>query len=159
MSTISVLDDVLGLKSFIQVKLVEERLTYKELSELLQKNFPGIKGLSTRTLQRYCSNEGIQKTSKLSDDALDRVIEEGTGPPTLLLPAVILLPARKKLPKAGQILAIRNVYTHSVIASKQMNNWCKFCLHSFVCTAVGTGKLLHSVTIKLCFVGWSNLWP
>ena len=51
-------------------------------------------------------------------------------PPTLLLPSVILLPARKKLLKTGQILGIRNVYTHSVIASEQMNNWCKFCLHS-----------------------------
>ena len=51
-------------------------------------------------------------------------------PPTLLLPPVILLPARKKLLKTGQILGIRNVYTHSVIASDQMNNWCKFCLHS-----------------------------
>ena len=52
-------------------------------------------------------------------------------PPTLLLPSVILLPARKKLLKTGQILGIRNVYTHSVIASEQMNNWCKFCLHSY----------------------------
>ena len=52
-------------------------------------------------------------------------------PPTLLLPPVILLlPSRKKLLKIGQILGIRNVYTHSVIASEQMNNWCKFCLHS-----------------------------
>ena len=51
-------------------------------------------------------------------------------PLTLLLPSVILLPARKKLLKTGQILGIRNVYTHSVIASEQMNNWCKFCLHS-----------------------------
>ena len=39
-------------------------------------------------------------------------------PPTLLLPPVILLPAREKLPKTGLILGIRNVYTHSVIASK-----------------------------------------
>ena len=38
--------------------------------------------------------------------------------PTLLLPPVILLPAREKLPKTGLILGIRNVYTHSVIASK-----------------------------------------
>ena len=43
-------------------------------------------------------------------------------PPTLLLPPVILSPARKKLLKTGQILGIRNVYTHSVIASEQMNN-------------------------------------
>ena len=51
-------------------------------------------------------------------------------PPTLLLPPVILLPARKKMLKTGQILGIRNVYTHWVIASEHMNNWCKFCLHS-----------------------------
>ena len=41
---------------------------------------------------------------------------------TLLLPPVILLPARKKLLKTGQILGIRNIYTHSVIASEQMSN-------------------------------------
>ena len=39
-------------------------------------------------------------------------------PPPLLLPPVILLPARKKLPTTGQILGIRNLYTHTVIASK-----------------------------------------
>ena len=44
-----------------------------------------------------------------------------TSTPTLLLPSVILIPARKKLLKTGQILGIRNVYTHSVIASEQMN--------------------------------------
>ena len=37
--------------------------------------------------------------------------------PLLLLPA-ILLPARKKLPKTGHILGVRNLYTHTVIASK-----------------------------------------
>jgi len=76
MSTLSILDEVVGLKSFIQVKLVEERLTYQELSKVLQEMFPGQKGLSTRTLQRYCSCEGIQKTSKLSDNDLDRAIKE-----------------------------------------------------------------------------------
>ena len=39
-------------------------------------------------------------------------------PPTLLLSPVILLPTREKLPKTELILGIRNVYTHSVIASK-----------------------------------------
>ena len=77
---------------------------------------------------------------------------------------MILLPARKKLPKTGQILGIRNVYTHSVIASEHMNNWC-----NFVCTAVGTGKLLHNASLKSpylltklcalksCFVKFSHI--
>ena len=48
------------------------------------------------------------------------ILSPPTAPhlPTLLLPPVILLPAREKLPKTGLILGIRNVYTLSMIASK-----------------------------------------
>ena len=38
--------------------------------------------------------------------------------PTLLLPPVILLPVRKKLPKIGHILYVRNLHTHTMIASE-----------------------------------------
>jgi len=32
--------------------------------------------------------------------------------------------------KAGHNLAVRNFYTHTMIANRWMNNWCKFRLHS-----------------------------
>ena len=41
-----------------------------------------------------------------------------THPPPLLLPPVILLPVRKKLPKTERILCVRNLYTHTIIASE-----------------------------------------
>jgi len=45
-------------------------------------------------------------------------------PPPLLLPPVISLPVRKK---AAQN---EDLYTHTFIANRWMNNWNRFCLHS-----------------------------
>jgi len=38
--------------------------------------------------------------------------------PLILLPPVILLPARKKLPKTSYNLGVRNFYTHTMIANR-----------------------------------------
>jgi len=47
-------------------------------------------------------------------------------PSSLLLLPEILLPA---LHKTRHKLGVRNLYTHTMIANRWMNNWCKFCLH------------------------------
>jgi len=52
------------------------------------------------------------------------------NPPPLLLPPVISLPAWKKLSKTRHNLYVKNFYTHTMVANRWMNNWCKFCLHS-----------------------------
>jgi len=36
----------------------------------------------------------------------------------------------KKLPKTRHNLGVRNLYTHTMIANRWMNNWYKFRLHS-----------------------------
>lgn len=72
MSTIRELD----LKTFISLKFVEENLTYEELSKVLQQMYPGQKGFSVRSLQRYCSEESIHKTSRLSVRELNEVVQE-----------------------------------------------------------------------------------
>ena len=47
--------------------------SYEQVSEELQRAYPDIRGLSTRIMCRFCSSEGIHRTSRLSSDQLDRV--------------------------------------------------------------------------------------
>lgn len=74
MSAITDIDP--GLKNFIIKKLVHEGLTYEQLSIVLQQMYPGNRGFSVRSLQRYCSRENIHKTSRLSDTELHYVVQE-----------------------------------------------------------------------------------
>jgi len=46
-----------------------------------------------------------------------------------------------KLPKIRHNLGSRKLYTHTMIANRWMNNWCKFCLHS-----LWHWKLSHMIT-------------
>ena len=55
-------------------KIVEDNLTYEELSIILKQMFPNNKGLSVRSLQRYCSSENIHRTSRLNDLDLNDVV-------------------------------------------------------------------------------------
>ena len=76
MCTIDKFDD---MESFIRYKIEVENCSQKELSALLQQSFPGMKGLSVRSLQRFCSSQDIHRTSRLEEDELDQVVEESVN--------------------------------------------------------------------------------
>ena len=74
MSTITDIDP--RLKNFILKKLVHESLTYEQLSMVLQQMYPGYRGFSVRSLQRYCASENIRKTSRLKDTEMHHAVQE-----------------------------------------------------------------------------------
>ena len=64
--------------SFIRDK-VEKKWTHKAISFYLMSRYQGTRGLSTRSLQRYCSVNNIHKTSRLNDQDLDVVVSNAAS--------------------------------------------------------------------------------
>lgn len=60
---------------------VEQRWTHKEISSYLISEYGDIRvrGLSTRSVQRYCVKKGIHKTSRLNDEDLDVAVMNATA--------------------------------------------------------------------------------
>lgn len=53
--------------------MVHKGMTHKQISAELQIRFPGIRGLSERSVRRFCEKYGIHKPRGLE---LDRLVEE-----------------------------------------------------------------------------------
>jgi len=64
-----------GLEDLIREKIEVERWTHEKLSHYLNQTYPQQKGFSIRSIQRFCSDNGIHKTSRLSKDNLDAAVE------------------------------------------------------------------------------------
>lgn len=64
-----------GIESVLKKKVVDERKSYKTVSQELKNAYPSLtRGLSARSIRRYCSDHGIQGTSRLTDTQMDRVV-------------------------------------------------------------------------------------
>ena len=61
-------------EDFVREKIVVERCTHKQISDELQQSFPGEKGFSVRSMERFCSDRGISKTCDIDDKDLDEVV-------------------------------------------------------------------------------------
>ena len=60
-------------KDLVQKLLTEGQTYYDEMSHSLKQVYPGVQGLSARSVRRFCSKEGIKK---LKGPQLDTVVEE-----------------------------------------------------------------------------------
>lgn len=65
-----------NLESYIRKRITEDGITHSELSEELQHTYADERGLSTRSLERFCSTKGIRKTSRLPQESVERAVEE-----------------------------------------------------------------------------------
>lgn len=61
-------------KDFVREKVVMERCTHKQVSDQLQQFFPGERGFSVRSVERFCKDKGISKTADIDDQNLDEVV-------------------------------------------------------------------------------------
>ena len=68
------LEEISGMESFIRRKVELERKTHDQISEELQQDYPGTKGLSSRSIRRFCDAHNIHSTSRLSQAELSRVV-------------------------------------------------------------------------------------
>ena len=52
-------------------------MTYKEISARLQQACPQVRGLSERSVRRFCKENGIEKMNDAEvDDVIEEVVEE-----------------------------------------------------------------------------------
>ena len=61
-------------------KMVEvDRKSYQQISEELKIDFPGMRGLSARSVQRFCVSNDIHGTSRLGPVELSQVVTSAIG--------------------------------------------------------------------------------
>ena len=68
------MDSLDGLEDFVREKVEKERWTHSQISEHLQQAYPGVKGFSVRSIERFCREKEIRKTARLSDQELDEAV-------------------------------------------------------------------------------------
>ena len=66
------------LRSYIR-RRIEDGHSHKEIAKNLRQAFPTAKGLSARTVRRFCTKNNFHKTSRISNHALDVLVAYGIG--------------------------------------------------------------------------------
>ena len=64
------------LEDLVREKIVVEKYTHRQLSNELQLSFPGEKGFSVRSVERFCSEKGIKKITDISEEELEMILSE-----------------------------------------------------------------------------------
>ena len=63
-----------GLEDYVREKIEKEGMTHYQLSLRLRELYPGVRGLSVRSLERFCACKSIRKTSRPSTQQLDEAV-------------------------------------------------------------------------------------
>ena len=66
-------------EDFVREKVEVEHCTHKQISEQFSEAFPGERGFSVRSVERFCSKKRIKKTSEINEQELDAVIKEAVS--------------------------------------------------------------------------------
>ena len=64
---------------FVREKVQRYGWSHKKISLFLQENNPGVRGLSERSVRRFCHQNDIHKTSRLDNQTLDEVVTKATS--------------------------------------------------------------------------------
>ena len=68
----------LGLLPYVE-RRIRSGAKQKTIVEELRALFPGVRGISVRSVKRFCSNHGLHRTMRLNDRALDVIVAFGIG--------------------------------------------------------------------------------
>ena len=72
--------ELLGMYTYMKGLVVEERRTYRDISTELRRSYPMIwRGLSERSIARFCERYNIHATSCIPDQALDTVVRSSVA--------------------------------------------------------------------------------
>ena len=66
--------EFLPVRDIISKGVIERRKTHKQISDELKLLYPGVRGLSARSVRRYCENHNVHSSSMVSDGDLDRIV-------------------------------------------------------------------------------------
>ena len=75
----STLEGIPGIESFIRCKVIQDRQTHRQLSNMLKQMYPSMRGLSAANVKRFCKAHYIHRTSRLSDSQLDTAVRLCVG--------------------------------------------------------------------------------
>ena len=64
---------------FVREKVQRYGWSHKRISLFLQENNPGVRGLSERSVRRFCHQNDIHKTSRLDNLSLDEAVTKATS--------------------------------------------------------------------------------
>ena len=81
-----------ALADILSVEAVRELVqnhTLKEVSNILQTEFPNQRGLSVKSIKRFCQAHEIAKRNIVTDDELDQIVESSVR----LVNLIILWPS------------------------------------------------------------------
>ena len=84
------LNKMAAIESLLDREVVRELVknshrTFEEISEVLQAEFPNKRGLSVKSLKRYCHMHEIKRRQKVADNELDEVVKSAVEQVSLLL--------------------------------------------------------------------------
>ena len=68
MATLAMLED------YVEEKVVQDGWTYPRLSNHLKGLYPGVRGFSVRSIERFCGAKNIHRTSRLKAGEVDIVV-------------------------------------------------------------------------------------
>ena len=72
----AVLETIPGAEDYVRKRIVEDRATHQVVSEELKLLHPWIsRGLSSRSIRRFCEAHDFHATSRLVDSQLDMVVK------------------------------------------------------------------------------------
>ena len=67
-----------ALEDVVSVETVRELVknnTLEDVSDILQMRFPNQRGLSIKSIKRFCQKHRIQKRNRVTDDELDQLVQ------------------------------------------------------------------------------------
>jgi len=65
-----------NFEEFVKEKVEIYKCTHQQVSDELKTLFPGERGFSLRSVERFCCEKEIKKTTEIDDQQLDDVISE-----------------------------------------------------------------------------------
>ena len=69
-----IMESIPDVVSVVARKVHDEHKTHSQISDELKQQFPGVRGLSSRSVRRFCDVHDIRRSSKLTATDLDRVV-------------------------------------------------------------------------------------
>ena len=77
---VKTLDSIDGIESLLRKKVQDERKSYKTTAAELRNKYPHLtRGLSARSIRRFCKGRDIHPSSRLTASQLDRVVSSSVS--------------------------------------------------------------------------------
>lgn len=70
------MNSLVQFEAFIRQKIEGEKWSHREISEYLATSHPGHRGFSVRSIQRFCAEFDIHKTSRIGDTELKNAVSK-----------------------------------------------------------------------------------